>query len=111
MANGTAASRAKARGAAGRSAARTVNFHGLKLEAPKKLDGSLVFKLARLDAAGEDGPWEEIIDLLRTLLGDEQLAKLEAKIESSDLDFVKAAKELFALAGKLVDAGGSSTGK
>jgi hypothetical protein len=101
-----AASRPKGRGAA---AASEVDFHGLKLPVPKKLPGTLAFDIAALDADGSG--FSEVITLLESLVGEEGVAKVRAKIAEKSISLDKTAEELIKLVNEVIDTAGSSQGK
>ena len=104
MASSKTASRAKARGAVARSA----TFHGLKLEVPAKLPGTLAFDLADLEDAEGFGPTKR---LLVSLLGEEQTKQVRAVIEKKNISLDKVADELVKLIDSILEASGTDPGK
>lgn len=92
------------------AAARPVNFHGLKIEVPKKLPGDLVWELADLEESDGAG-FRELRSLLVTLLGPEQTEKIRSVVREKGIELDKLVPEIMDLVGKVVEAAGSDSGK
>ncbi len=96
------------------AAARSVTFHGLKVPVPTKIPGTLAFDLAALEETeGDDNKsgFAELVKMLETLLGHEQVEKVKAQVASRGISLDDVTGELMGLIGKIIDAAGSSTGK
>lgn len=110
MSTANAASRPRS----GRAAARSVSFHGLTLTVPAKIPGTLAFDLAALEQTEGDNNksgFAELIKMLDTLLGAEQVAKVKEKVASKKISLDDVTTELLGLIGKIIEKAGSSTGK
>lgn len=95
----------------GRGAApRFVDFHGLKLEVPKKLPGDLIWELADLEES-EGAGFRELRSLLVTLLGDEQTQKIRDVVREKKIGLDKLVPEVMDLVGRVVEAAGADAGK
>lgn len=89
-----------------------IDFHGLKLEVPpvKDWDGDLVFVMRDI-RAGRAADDDAILGVIETVLGDEQIAAVRARVREKRLKVGETYDALFKLFDDMFVARGTSAGE
>lgn len=88
---------------------KVLDFRGLKLKLPAKAPGSIVFDFAQLEEG--QNMIAPVVGLIRTMLGEEQLEQVKAKIGADDVSLDDMPDVLMGLVNDILDKYGLTAGK
>lgn len=106
--SGAASAAARAATAKPTQQPTSVEFRGVNLQLPKELPGEFYFAFADLE---EDSGAGNQVRMLRALLGDEQLAKVRAKVREDGVPFSEMDTVIMGLFDSALAAYGVTTGE
>lgn len=106
--NASPKSKGEAAVAEAKNEPQTVDFHGLTLEIPSTLPGTVLFDLAEIES-GRD--FKGSMEILKSILGEEGYAAVRAKIAEEGIGFLEAVEEVQSLIVTLFEAAGVGLGE
>lgn len=87
---------------------KTVDWRGITFTLPPVLPGELIFDFAEIEDAEGTGP---LVRLLKSMLGDEQVAQIRGKIAEDHVPLSEVGEALSELMSLVFDAYGVSAGE